>query len=340
MKSGARIWLVIAAKMSVTLALLAWLLASVDWARMLEQISRLQWPMLALAVLLLFANFVPVARRWQLITSALGGKLSFLDAQRMIYFLAIINQATPSNLGGDAYRIIATARAGLEWKRATLAAVVDRLLALVALSIIATLGILALFNLDGLEHIRLFVIVGTITMLVCALATWLFFRSVLSKWLSERFELAGKILSVVDELLSSPWETLYLLALSAAVHCVAIVAMYIAATNVGLDVPVLTLLGVCAVALLAARLPISHGGWGVREGVFVLLLTPLGVAQEASLTASITYGLTELAATLLAGVVGTVLIGVTTRGERNTARGTRDSSSVSEAGGEGRASDI
>lgn len=326
MKKGARVWLAIAAKLSVTVALLAWLLGSVDWGRMLELMAVMQWPLVALAVLLLFSVFLPVARRWQLITSALGGRLSFIHALRMIFFLAIINQAAPSNVGGDAYRVIATVQSGLEWKRATLAAIVDRLLALLALCFVVMFGILALFNLVGLEQFRLFAGFGMIVILSGVLAAWVLFRSVVGKWLAVRFELYGKTLSVVDELFGRPWEMLYLLMLSAVGHCAAIGAMYITATNVGLDVPVLPMLGVCAVGLLVARLPISHGGWGVREGVFVLALTPLGVAQELSLTASITYGLTELAAAVIGGAVGIVLMGLEASGERHAAPGKRDSS--------------
>ena len=53
----------IGAKLSVTFALLAWLLGSVDWARMQALISGMHWTPLVLAVVLLFATFVPVAQR-------------------------------------------------------------------------------------------------------------------------------------------------------------------------------------------------------------------------------------------------------------------------------------
>ena len=300
----------IGAKLSVTFALLAWLLGSVDWARMSELVSGMHWTPLVLAVVLLFATFIPVARRWHSITNALGGKLGFLDALRMIFLLVIINQVVPSNVGGDAYRIFATTRKGLDWKRATLAAVIDRLMALVALSIVAMLGILALLSFDGLDHFRLFAVAGTVAIAGGAIAGWLFFRSSLAQRLAERSELFAKLFAVADDLLARPVETLYLLALSAAVHCVTVMVMCIVAANIGLDVPVLPLLGVCAVGLLVARLPISHGGWGVREGIFVLVLTPFGVAREEALAASITYGLTELAAAALGGVVGLGLVAI------------------------------
>ena len=300
----------IGAKLSITLALLVWLLGSVDWTRMLELISKMHWAPLLLAVLLLFATYIPVARRWHLITAALGGKLSFLDAQRMIFLLVVINQAVPSNIGGDAYRIFATTRKGLDWKRATLAAVIDRLLALVALCVVASLGMLALVNFDGLEDFRLFAAVGTLAIAGGAVGGWLLFRSQLVKRLAGRSELLRKLLTVVGDLLNRPVETLYLFALSAVVHCITVMAMALVAANVGLNVTLLPLLGVCAVGLLVARLPLSHGGWGVREGIFVLVLTPFGVAPEAALAASITYGLTELTAGVLGGVVGLGLVAV------------------------------
>jgi hypothetical protein len=41
---------------------------------------------------------------------------------------------------------------------------------------------------------------------------------------------------------------------------------------------------------LATTLPISFGGWGVREGVLVLLLGRLGVPAAQALSVSLLFG--------------------------------------------------
>ncbi len=66
------------------------------------------------------------------------------------------------------------------------------------------------------------------------------------------------------------------------------------------------MLGVCALGLLISRLAVSLGGWGVREGSLVFGFAPFGISREAALAASITYGLTELAAALIGGIIWVV----------------------------------
>ena len=48
---------------------------------------------------------------------------------------------------------------------------------------------------------------------------------------------------------------------------------------------------VCAGVFLSAVIPVAVGGFGAREVGAVVLMTPLGVAPEASFTGSVLYGL-------------------------------------------------
>lgn len=295
------------AKVTVTLALLAWLLRGIDTSELIRLISGITPAPLLLAIFLLFVIIIPVARRWHLVVKALGGTITFANAFRMVLMTVLLNQSVPSNLGGDAYRIVATSRAGMPWKRAALAAVVDRLMALVALAIVALFGILSLLNLSGLDDHRNVAVAGTVAIVGGALAAWLFFRSGLAARLSEKFEILRRLIAALGTLLSDPAEALYLLILSIMVQCITVGAMSLVAVNTGVHVPLLPMLGVCALGLLIARLPISYGGWGVREGMLVLGLAPFGVSREAALAASITYGLTELAAAAIGGLLWVAL---------------------------------
>jgi uncharacterized membrane protein YbhN (UPF0104 family) len=58
----------------------------------------------------------------------------------------------------------------------------------------------------------------------------------------------------------------------------------------GIDVTLRDLAIVMPVVTLATTLPISLGGWGVREGAMVLLLGPLGVPAAAALSLSLLFG--------------------------------------------------
>lgn len=303
MSGSLRVWATLAAKLAITFGLLAWLSFQIDWTELLSLIKAIPILSVVTAVALLFSTILPVARRWHLVVKALGGNISFLLSTRMILMMAFLNQCVPSNLGGDVYRIIATSRTGMPWKRASLAAIVDRLIALLALSLVAFAGIMALLDYAELEIPRLFAMAGICLIVGGALIGFIFFRSDLASRLSERSDLLRRLMSALSTLLNQPAEAMYLLALSILVQCITIAAMGFMATQAGVDVPLWPMLGVCALGLLIARLPVSYGGWGVREGALVLGFAPFGVSREAALAASITYGLTELATAVLGGLM-------------------------------------
>ncbi len=303
-------WLAVLAKFAVTFGLLAWLLHTVNWNLLLERIAGIRTGPLILAIFLLIAIVLPVARRWNLIVAALGGSITFFNALRMTLMTVLINQSVPSNLGGDAYRVVATSRSGMPWKRATLAAIVDRLIALVALAMVALLGVLALLDHAELENHRLLALLGTCLIVGGSFAAWLFFRSSAAEKLADGMSILRRLIDALGALLHQPANTAYLVVLSIIVQCITIAVMCLVAINVGLNVPLFPMVGVCALGLLISRLPVSFGGWGVREGTLVLGFAPFGVSREAALAASITYGLTELAAAIIGGILWALLSAV------------------------------
>jgi hypothetical protein len=72
-------------------------------------------------------------------------------------------------------------------------------------------------------------------------------------------------------------------------------------------VPIVTFVAVVPWVILLASLPISVGGWGVREGGLIVALMPLGVEPEAALLASLIVGGAALLATALLSVVASFL---------------------------------
>ena len=312
-----RVWLAFFAKLLVTLLLLTWLLIGVDWSeftRIISQAPIFPW---LLATVLLTTTLFPVARRWQLIVNALGGGIAFMESLRVTSLIVLINQCVPSNLGGDAYRILMVTKQGMAWKRAVLAALIDRFATLFALAIIALFGIFIIINTAGLADFALLTIAGASMMVTGVVAAWLIMRSHLFAKFAQRFEILQKLLEVLADLINSPGKTGTLVALSIGVHCLTVIVMAMIAVNTGIDVPLLAILGVCAVGLLLARLPISVSGWGVREGAYVVAFSAFGVSQEAALAASITYGLTELTMAVAGGLAWLLMTGKNEAEKRN-----------------------
>jgi hypothetical protein len=60
---------------------------------------------------------------------------------------------------------------------------------------------------------------------------------------------------------------------------------------------------VAPTVLLVSMLPISIGGWGVREGAMVVALHGFGISAEDALLPSVLFGLCAVAATLPGGIL-------------------------------------
>ncbi len=67
-------------------------------------------------------------------------------------------------------------------------------------------------------------------------------------------------------------------------------AAFLLGRALGLPATATDFLAIMPAVTLATTLPISFGGWGVREGMFVVLLGHVGVAPGAALALSLLYG--------------------------------------------------
>jgi uncharacterized membrane protein YbhN (UPF0104 family) len=79
---------------------------------------------------------------------------------------------------------------------------------------------------------------------------------------------------------------------------VAIVAFFLVGRSVGAPLSLVDCAVTLAPSLLVALVPISLGGWGVREGAFIVLLGFYGVSPEQALVISVLFGLALLSAAM------------------------------------------
>jgi hypothetical protein len=82
--------------------------------------------------------------------------------------------------------------------------------------------------------------------------------------------------------------------ISIAIQCATMAAYVAAAHTLAPAVPLLDLAAATAVVMLAAALPISLAGWGVRELSAVIALGVVGVPNDAALIVAILIGITSL----------------------------------------------
>jgi uncharacterized protein (TIRG00374 family) len=263
------------------------------------------------ALALLLTGFIVVSDAFLLSSVLRMFERRATFATALIYSLVgwFFSNVALSTVGGDIFRGIQLSRVGTPVGAAMRIILCQRLLSFATLVIVMIGGFPLAF---GYVHrggdlmllgVILAVSVTGLSLLVMisrfprspSLDQWSVFRKL--QTLSSDF---GSLLAPTQRNLGA-WTA----ALSQHLLRVAILATLAMALKLDIGLPVL--FAFTPAALLVAMIPISFGGWGVREFSFVYLLGEAGVGAEAALSLSIAFGLLRVVVGGIGGVVWALL---------------------------------
>jgi uncharacterized membrane protein YbhN (UPF0104 family) len=263
---------------------LAWVATQIDW-RGFAGLRGLDWPLAVAACLLAGAAYPLQAWRWQKLLAAQQVPLAPARVHALFWIGNFYNSFLPGGVAGDGVRLFATWREFPQHKAAAAASIVaDRLLglgALLALAVLALGGQLATAGTQGELEAILLASAGALALLAAgtALVTHTrFWDPFAVRWLG--VERAAGLRAAADALAQNQSALLAATGLSVAVWLLDFAALWLLAGAVGLTTDPLAMTVAAAAAYVAASLPISIGGHGVREGTLVLVLGWLGVGAE------------------------------------------------------------
>lgn len=263
-----------------SLALLGWLGTRVDW-RQFAALARLDCTWTLPAVLLAGAAYPLQAWRWQILLRAQHLELAAPWVHRATWIGAFYNSFLPGGVAGDAVRLGAVWQAAPEQRAAGAATLLaDRFLGLGSLFALAALALAGQLVLRGgnAELHTLLVASAAATGLVL-LVGWGAIATRRWEPLSARLlgpERAARLHDAAQALGARPAALVAATLLSIAVWLADFAALWLLAGCAGLAAGPLTITVAAAAAYVAAALPLSIGGHGLREGALVVTLGWLG----------------------------------------------------------------
>ena len=252
-----------------------------------------------LAILLVIAlNAV----RWMIVTRIIQLKISFFYLLKWTIIGNFFNQIFPSALGGDVIRGWLAVRSIGDAGGALSSIALERLVGFVAISMLIVVGqpllILRLHN-TSLSYIALIaVIVG----LCASLPLFLLDRLVGARLIGRHFKRVQRFCSDARRLIASPILTLLALLISFVMNGLTLVATTVIANQLGASVSIVDMFLVVPTVLLVACLPISIGGWGVREAGLAIGFSMIGQPPSVAVATSVLVGL----ANFFSGVPGAI----------------------------------
>jgi len=254
---------------------------------------------LGAAALAVFVLQVALATlRWRILLAHIGGtRPPFRRLFRVYYASAFFSQVLPS-IGGDLARISYARMLGTTAGPIVVSVLIDRGVGIAALLFLAlaSLGFLAPFD-PGHTVLRSIAVVAGGGLVAayggCLIARVMRYSRIwraLPSWIRT-------FIASCDWSLTSRVGLACLMPLYALGHLMSITAIFFAAHAVQVPLTLATVLAIGPVIVLAQVLPVSVGGWGVREAAAVTLLAMTGIDAASALLVSITFGILVLLAT-------------------------------------------
>ena len=283
----------VAAKLVVTGACFWYVSRQIEWQQVWSAIPLLDFRWAGLASLLAMLEIPLVGLRWGNVVSALAARdqqptrAAMIAATSAGIFFA---QVFPS-VAGEGVRAWLLVRLGSDWRTAVTSVLIDRG---VGLALLIALGFVVLLLPSG------FTAVGEYRESVLLIYGGLIFAGVLGlllaptivapldRWRYSRWLAA--LTADVHRVLLGPKGPM-ILSLGCLIHAFTIVVVWLLARAQGLSLPLPDVAVLFTVMIGVVILPISIGGWGVRELAVISLLAAYGVAPESALLFSVCFGL-------------------------------------------------
>jgi uncharacterized protein (TIRG00374 family) len=286
--------LLLAAKLSVSVALLAYLFFTTDRDALQSRVRTGDTFYLVAAMGLYALTLAIAVWRWRLLLHTQGYRASMGRLSATYLVATFFNNFLPSNVGGDVIRVRDSSRLTGSTTTSLAVVVIDRILGLGALYVLA-LGawIAAGPELRGLAGARAALLALGI---VFAVLAYIFFKPGTARrvmaaaggahlpWAQARFEQVQAAVHVYRAEVAAVWA-----AFAGSIALQALVVSYYYYVGKALHIPVA--LSACFLIVplctLVQTLPVSFNGWGVRESVFILYFAQLGLPRDSALAFSL-----------------------------------------------------
>jgi len=273
-------------RLSLGLGLLALLARIVNWAEITPLFAGLGWAFVALALALKGVSLLLSGLRWQIVLRAGGSAVPLRRLVRHYWVMLFFNNFVPTMVGADAIRVLMLNETRSPALR-VVSVLVERLFGLVALLSFAALALWTrpeLLQYTTLSFAALTALAGTVGLLGAILLPELWWWAL--RWI-ERFPRLGHLIHEVYQAgrqYRRAGRTLLLtVVISVLIQVLVIVSFGLRVRALGLEIGLIELGLVVPVTVLLTLIPITPGGWGTQEGLYLLILGTIGISPENAL---------------------------------------------------------
>jgi len=291
----------------VTLFLLTLVASRLDWSQIAQRLREGHPLDFLLAIAIVLLALVMGAFRWRALLHGAGIKLSAPRLARIYAVSTFSNTFLPTSAGGDVTRALLVTRRGPELRKVVVSVLVDRAGGLAGLLGIAWI---ALVVAPSRVPQSAQTVLGWTTFVLAAAAGITAVVAARGGRLGRRLvpeRARGTARDARDVLLGyarSPRLLVSWLLLSVTYQALIALQLVMLGRAIGVELPLATAAVVLALVQIITLMPISIGGFGIREGSYVVLLGGASIAASDATLISVL----SVATLLIASLPGAYLI--------------------------------
>jgi glycosyltransferase 2 family protein len=289
-------------QIALTVVLLVALARLLDPAKLRQLLQAANPVWLTVGFLILTAQQIISAERWRLVAVALSA-----PQYRMWFYLfwqglsMLCSMVLPSIIGADLVRTYALSG------RTPIGMVVrivliDRALGLLALATLVIVSVLVLPGFFSAQPLLLL----SVAIAVCGPATYLVLTRLVPRLRgTQRLVLAARELGLDLKRTVEGKGSARVILISLSLHLLSVFAFLALGNAIGMpEVDFVHYLAIVSCALLVTIIPISIGGWGIRESALVIGFGLVSVEPERAFTLSATFGLLVMLSSAVVALLG------------------------------------
>lgn len=283
-------------KVSVTVLML-WLLSrQFDWDELRTILADFTWWTFVVAIAIQVFAFILGTLRWQTFFRHENLLYTLRDLLRPYFIGTLFNNVLPAATGGDVMRVYYILRKGHGAAIAVSPVITERIIGSTVMFGVAT-SVLPFITIkaDWLNLLSIVLPMVFTGLVICLVllgwpATYQFVRRLFKGW--KHYRLGRALLGVTNashRYLGDAPLVLRVVSLSLLMQLLQIVVFWVLAMGIGSNISFIQYALAVPLTLIAAGLPISIGGLGVREAAIVTLFGAIGMETSPAVAVAILF---------------------------------------------------
>lgn len=296
-------------KTVISIGLLVLVFTRVDFRQAWTQFQNLSFGFIVFALLYYTGLQWLSCLRWQVVLNSTKNSVPNIILFSSYFAGMFLNIFLPGALGGDVYKVYRVAKVTKDSEVALVSVFIERFTGLAALSALGVLGLAPAFRVVGRWDIILlfFACVGALVggvLLITSPKLLMLAEPILHKLrlVSLAFRLA-KIQILLREFTQNRRALALSMGLSFLLQLGIVYYHYLIAQQLKIPISYLELLVFIPIIVVVTLLPISLGGLGLKEGLWVYLFSRIGLTSEQALLLSLVITLLSWLLSLPGGII-------------------------------------